>query len=181
MEYDGISKRLHIVQMPHRFHVTSPGNQGSITDSSHTKPDITYPMALILVSNFIFTIISAFLIYGCAKNRPTLLLPFFGVQLFDFFHKFSSFIDRMDMSALHEQRVADGPFMNALTTKDRPNTPRYRDGNSPEYGSVMFTMLVVLLYKFYFILVVWKCYKYLRLKELADIPNIAFRTPLEVI
>lgn len=118
-------------------------------NDEHNSMHLAQPIALFLFVHLMLTVITAMLIYGCIRGRSVFMVPFLGIQLFEFYQHFSVFLTDLE-------HPINSSKMNAVT--------------SSAYSSIMFRNLISVLYRLYFICVVWKCFKYLRLKELAAMP-----------
>jgi hypothetical protein len=144
MNYDAWNSNLQTMQMSRKAH------SSGLYDNPRNTINVAQPIAVLLFANICSTFITAMLIYGCIKGRPIFMMPFLGIQLFEFYHRFSSFMSDLE-TPVESSKLHDIPSSN--------------------YSSMMFTNMINLIYRLYFICVVWKCFKYLRLKELAAMPN----------
>ncbi|GFO36636.1 lysosomal-associated transmembrane protein 4a [Plakobranchus ocellatus] len=106
----------------------------------------------------IFLIASISLIYGVGKNRAVYLVPFFGLQVFDFCLTCLTVVGGFTYATnikqwIHEQRLDHLPGMNHLMCLNS------------EYLTLLFIMglLMMLSIKAYLIGMVWSCYKYIQM------------------
>lgn len=112
-----------------------------------TAAAISIAMLIVVAS------ISAVAIYAVLSNRSALLMPLYAIMLCDFFFSLPATYSR-------EPNFTDSTFDTGIRDYGpHPNTTSYR-----YYSFVLATF--DLLIKIYFLCVVWKCYRYLRLREL---------------
>ena len=119
--------------------------------------------SLAIVVYMLLTLVSAMLLFGVLKNKPTYILPFFGIQFIDFLFTLPQFL-----TSLYNQ--PNHPHYNVLNERrstflDMRHIWPNASPNNVYTSSLLFTTLIV-LFKSYFLCVVWKCYRYLRMKEL---------------
>lgn len=115
--------------------------------------------------------ITLLMVYGAIKGKPKQVLPFFFLQLFDF-----------AITTL----TATGYFcylrsVHRLVAETWHNLPFRQEllSLSPQTLSllVLVTFLVAMVWKAYWIGVVWRCYKYLALKQQATHNTIHYILP----
>lgn len=109
---------------------------------------------LYIIAESLKLLISALLIYGVVKSRSSYLIPFFLMQLFYFFKSVSFFLESYANYQQSILRNSNG--LMDMQKKDLPPIPN-------SYPILIF--FFTLLYKLYFITCVFKCYKYIKLKE----------------
>jgi len=118
--------------------------------------------------------VSAMLLYGVVKSRPSYLMPFFWIKLCDFFFSLPTFL-----STLYGPQHPYGPHHppSSLAAAANFDSGNHSNGSGLDMrkvfpsGSSMGThsLLVatcVILFKGYFLCVVWKCYRYLKMREM---------------
>jgi len=124
--------------------------------------------AINILTRIITASVSALGIYAVISGRAALLMPLYAMLLIDFFFALPAFYDRDYM----ESRYGDG--LSDLGRGSRTNSPGPGAGLYPNniaseqyqrYSFVVFSTLVMIV-KIYFLCVIWKCYRYLRLIEL---------------
>jgi hypothetical protein len=116
---------------------------------------------LAIVIYMLLSLVSAMLLYGVLKSRPTYILPFFGIQFIDFLFTLPQFL-----SSLYSQPMSYNSWeRRSNTVLDMRHIWPNASPNNLYTSSLLFTTLIV-LFKSYFLCVVWKCYRYLRMKEM---------------
>ncbi|KAK3777564.1 hypothetical protein RRG08_021684 [Elysia crispata] len=115
-------------------------------------------LSLMFVVVLICLIASMSLIYGVARNQAVYLLPFFGIQVFDFCLTCLSVVEVIAYATnikqwIHKQRLDDFPGMSHLMCLDQ------------DYLTLLFILgiLLVISIQAYLIGMVWSCYKYIQL------------------
>lgn len=109
---------------------------------------------LYIIAESLKFLISGLLIYGVMKSRSSYLIPFFLMQLFYFFKSVSFFLESY---ANYQQSLLRSGSNNELMDMQKKDLP------PQSYPILVF--FFTLLYKLYFITCVFKCYKYIKLKE----------------
>ena len=120
--------------------------------------------ALAVVVYLMCATVSGMLLFGVVKSRPSYLMPFFWIQLCDFFFSLPSFLSSLYASpgspyANHYQQTHSPP--GGLVGKFWPHSS---PGVAPT--STLLISTCIILFKGYFLCVVWKCYRYLKMKEM---------------
>jgi len=105
----------------------------------------------------------AMLLFGVLKSKPTYILPFFGIQFIDFLFTLPQFLTSL-YSQPHNSQYHNWSDRRSTFLDMRHIWPN-ASPNNVYTSSLLFTTLIV-LFKSYFLCVVWKCYRYLRMKEL---------------
>lgn len=110
--------------------------------------------AVNILSRIIMASVSAVGIYAVISGRAALLMPLYAILLVDFFFALPAFYNR-DLDPTLVDSLAD--FKN------------YSTGNNQytRYSLMLFSTITMVI-KIYFLCVVWKCYRYLRLIELVS-------------
>jgi len=118
--------------------------------------------SLAIIIYMLLSLVSAMLLYGVLKSRPTYILPFFGIQFIDFLYTLPQFL-----TSLYSQPVNYNSWESrkSNTFLDMRHIWPNASPNNHYTSSLLFTTLIV-LFKSYFLCVVWKCYRYLRMKEM---------------
>ena len=118
-------------------------------------------IVLYIIAESLKLLISSLLIYGVTRSKPSYLIPFFLMQCFYFFRSVSFFLENYtNMQTSYQngnvyQREIYGDNLSKGPSKGQDVPPSYQ----------MMIFFFSLLYKLYFITCVFKCYKYLKLKE----------------
>ncbi|RWS05063.1 hypothetical protein B4U79_01342 [Dinothrombium tinctorium] len=115
----------------------------------------------LAVTTYLFcATVSAMLLYGVIKSRPAYLMPFFGIQLFDFFFSLPTFLSSLYAHTTHTDYETSN--YRLLDVK------RLWPNASPAvvYSTTLLLAVCLMLFKGYFLCVVWKCYRYLKIKEM---------------
>lgn len=122
----------------------------SLVDDRHKSTAI----ALNIFSRIVMASVSAVGIYAVISGRAALLMPLYAMLLVDFFFALPAFYNK-DLDPSLADSLAD--FRN------------YPTGNN-QYArySLMFFSTITMIVKIYFLCVIWKCYRYLRLIELVS-------------
>lgn len=111
-------------------------------------------IAVSILSRIIIASVSALAIYAVVSSRAALLMPLYGVLLVDFFFALPAFYNR----ELYDPSLADN-------LSDLKNY-HHRDPNQLPRFSVMLFSVITMIARIYFLCVIWRCYRYLRLVEL---------------
>lgn len=113
--------------------------------------------AMTILTRVIMASVSAVGIYAVVSGRAALLMPLYAMLLVDFFFALPAIYNR-DL---------DASFSDGWSSADMARN-HYQPGAYPQYNR--YTMILVptiaMIVKIYFLCVVWKCYRYLRLIEL---------------
>lgn len=133
-----------------------PSKKGNVT----LTPNRFATASLTVMFYVMIALVSAMLLYGVTKSRPSYLMPFFGMQLYNFFFSlpssFSSFF--LTSHYLNQKGVSNS------------NSGIRRFFHSSDLATVYTSSVLFALIDFfcyaYFICAVWKCYRYLKMKEL---------------
>lgn len=119
-------------------------------------------IVLYIIAESLKLLISSLLIYGVTRCKPSYLIPFFLMQLFYFFRSVSFFLENYtSMQASYQ----NGNVYRTEIYENLSKSPSKVQDVPPSYQMLVFSFS--LLYKLYFIACVFKCYKYLKLKEAA--------------
>lgn len=133
----------------------------SMSDPSMNEPSLaavdnrhkSTAAAVNILSRIIMASVSAVAIYAVISGRAALLMPLYAMLLVDFFFALPAFYNRdLDSS------LADG----LSDFKNYPNNNQYT-----RYSLMLFSTITMIV-KIYFLCVIWKCYRYLRLIELVS-------------
>jgi len=108
---------------------------------------------LYIIAESLKLLISSLLIYGITKCKPSYLFPFFLMQLFYFFRSISFFLEHYANYQAYQNTVYRGEGYESSS----------KSQNEQSYPMLIF--FFSLIYKLYFISCVFKCYKYLKIKE----------------
>lgn len=110
--------------------------------------------AVTILTRIVMAVVSAVAIYAVVSGRAALLMPLYAMLLVDFFFALPAFYNRdLDPS------LADG----LSDFKNYPaGTTQYT-----RYSLLIFSTITMIV-KIYFLCVIWKCYRYLRLIELVS-------------
>lgn len=131
--------------------------------------------------------VSALLLYGVIKSKPRYILPFFGIQFIDYLFTLPQFFalftnpyhyyaetakTTKNMMEMHGMNTGGGAALDSkLSTSDfddMPNTTVWTSTyqrNFQVYTTTLLVMTFFMIFKTYFLCVVWKCYRYLHMKE----------------
>lgn len=110
--------------------------------------------AVSILTRIIMASVSAVGIYAVISGRAALLMPLYAILLVDFFFALPAFYNRDGDPSLADNLAEFRSYSN---------------GNS-EYArySLMLFSTITMIVKIYFLCVIWKCYRYLRLIELVS-------------
>jgi hypothetical protein len=106
--------------------------------------------------------VSAMLLFGVVQSRPSYLMPFFWIRLCDFFFSLPAFLSSLYANpayASHWEQSHATPSPGFIDVK-RVWPPGSAGSNS------LLVSTCVILFKGYFLCVVWKCYRYLKMREM---------------
>lgn len=117
--------------------------------------------------------ITLLMVYGAIKGKPKQILPFFFLQLFDFaittLTATGYFCYLRSVHRLVAEHWHNLPFRQELLSLSPQNLSLL----------VLVSFLVSMIWKAYWIGVVWRCYKYLTLKQQATHNTIHYILPSE--
>ncbi|XP_071487986.1 lysosomal-associated transmembrane protein 4B-like [Diadema antillarum] len=130
-----------------------------------------YCVGLVII--FCFLLITTMMIKGIIQYRSGYLLPFFCLQLFDFFITFLTCIGVM--SYYPDFDYEDSPKFpynqEFMHWKELLPVNRF-DIESPWFTFVALALFLgIMLFKFYCIACIWACYKHIANLELREITN----------
>ena len=115
------------------------------------------PMCLLGAS------VSAILLYGVTKSRPACLMPFFWLRLCEFMALLPTFISSLYDHPIHGM-YDQHPGIPKSFTYERPMM--WPPQGQPQPHKSLFFTTMVLMVQGYFLCVVWKCFRYLKVREL---------------
>lgn len=110
--------------------------------------------AVNILTRGIMASVSAVGIYAVISGRAALLMPLYAILLVDFFFALPAFYNR----------DIDPSFADSMS-----DFRGYSNGNNQyaRYSFMLFSTITMVV-KIYFLCVIWKCYRYLRLIELVS-------------
>lgn len=111
-------------------------------------------IAIHIFTRIVMASVSAIGIYAVISGRAALLMPLYAMLLVDFFFSLPAFYNR-DVDPTLADSMAD--FRSYPT-----GTNQYT-----RYSAMLFSTIIMIV-KIYFLCVIWKCYRYLRLIELVS-------------
>ncbi|CAI9732894.1 lysosomal-associated transmembrane protein 4A-like isoform X2 [Octopus vulgaris] len=131
-----------------------PYKNGLFDSIWRSKEDLCVVYAITLCS----TTMCVLLIYGAVKNRPGYLIPFFGLQVFDFCLSCLTIVGSSLFTTnikvwLKEQRLDNCPGFQRLMEMD----------SDLQMLLIVIFIVVFLLIRAYCLGVIWSCYKYAQL------------------
>ncbi|KAG8235267.1 hypothetical protein J437_LFUL014267 [Ladona fulva] len=150
----------------------------SFRDPFGTRSITRQDMNTLAVVTFCTFIITILMVYGAVRNKPSYLMPFFCLQVFDFCIAWGGSGKILKEGSL----TAVGylcylPDLSRLIAESHhiPLGAQLRQLN-PQCLSILLvlTFLLAMTLKAYFIGVVWRCYKYLSLRRVAQLRMIPF-------
>ncbi|XP_027201596.2 uncharacterized protein LOC113795599 [Dermatophagoides pteronyssinus] len=133
--------------------------------------------------------VSAMLLYGVIKSKPRYILPFFGIQFIDYLFTLPQFFalftnpyhyyaatakttkNMMEIHGVNNvgNNVLSDSKLSTSDFDDMPNTTTVwastYQRNFQVYTTTLLVMTFFMIFKTYFLCVVWKCYRYLHMKE----------------
>lgn len=117
----------------------------------------------------LLALVSAMLLYGVIKSKPSYILPFFGIQFIEYLFTMPKFLASFYSHPYHYHKInkMSRNIDIELSVDMRNNwldTSDASDISSFHIHALLF-MTLVLVFKTYFLCVVWKCYRYLHMKE----------------
>lgn len=133
------------------FTVSEQGiDYGSASEDRHKSTAI----AIHIFTRIVMASVSAIGIYAVISGRAALLMPLYAMLLVDFFFSLPAFYNR-DVDPTLADSMAD--FRS------------YPAGSNQytRYSAMLFSTILMIV-KIYFLCVIWKCYRYLRLIELVS-------------
>ncbi|XP_066907781.1 lysosomal-associated transmembrane protein 4A isoform X2 [Halyomorpha halys] len=158
----------------------SPNSYGKFLAKNPGESQRLNVSIVVIFSTFVITLL---MVYGAIKGKPSYLMPFFCLQLFDFcVTRASSGLNHIVTIISYLSRFSHAKWRETLTAltylcylpdmhrivAESPRVPMQAQllQLSPESLAliVLFTFVTAMLLKAYFIGVVWSCYKYLTLR-----------------
>jgi hypothetical protein len=109
--------------------------------------------AMSILSRIIMAAVSAVGIYAVVSGRAAFLMPLYAMLLCEFFFSLPAFYSR-------DIEFADSNGLADLKGQHPGQHPQYT-----RYSLILFSTIAMIV-KIYFLCVVWKCYRLLRLSEL---------------
>jgi len=127
--------------------------------------------SLAIIIYMMCATVSAMLLYGVIKSRPSYLMPFFGIQLCDFFFTLPAF-----MTSLYSTPANHNQWESPHGNSGWMDVKRVWPNATPTavYTSSLLVTTCIVLFKAYFLCVVWKCYRYLKMKEMILPMHLAY-------
>ncbi|XP_053207701.1 lysosomal-associated transmembrane protein 4A-like [Panonychus citri] len=130
---------------------------------------------LLFMIHLLVAIVSAILIYGVTKSKASYLMPFFGIQLYHFLFSLPSSLSQLNVSA-NQYRNHYGS--NTVTSPSDVRSILRADATHT--FSVLAT-LIDFLCDICFICIIWKCYRYLKMKEIQASLTLPYNIDLEIV
>lgn len=145
---------------------TAHGYNDIFTHRSLNRQDVNVGV----VVTFCTFAITLLMVFGAVKGKPSYLMPFFCLQVFDFCIASLTAVGYLCYLPNVHHLVAENPHMPFQEELLRM---------SPQFLSllVLFTFIAAMMVKGYFIGVVWSCYKYLSLRQVAAQRSIHYIDP----
>lgn len=134
------------------FAVSEHGDIGLTVDTRHQST----AAAVNILARIIMASVSAVGIYAVISGRAALLMPLYAILLVDFFFSLPAFYNRDSDPSFSSDHMGD------LRAYPSPTNSQYT-----RYSIMLFSTLMMII-KIYFLCVIWKCYRYLRLIELVS-------------
>ncbi|XP_071440284.1 lysosomal-associated transmembrane protein 4A isoform X2 [Hetaerina americana] len=143
-----------------------PKKYNSFTSGS-TFRDILDDLNAGIVVTFCTFIITLLMIYGAMRNKPSYLMPFFCLQVFDFCIACLTAVGYLCYLPDIRRLVVE--------SKHLPIAAQLNDMHPQSLSYLLMLMfLLAMALKAYFIGVVWRCYKYLALRRVAQLRTVHF-------
>lgn len=133
------------------FAVSEHSDLGLAVDSGHKST----AAAVNILARIIMASVSAVGIYAVISGRAALLMPLYAILLVDFFFSLPAFYNRESDPAFSDN-ISD---LRGYSSQANNQYTRY---------SIMLFSTLLMIIKIYFLCVIWKCYRYLRLIELVS-------------
>lgn len=149
---------MYLVSLFYQQHNDLDGMRSAAWSPAHRST----ATSLAVIIHMMYCTVSGMLIYGVIKSRPSYLMPFFGIQLCDFFFSLPTFLASLYTSP-HNHWEYQSHNSNELLDMRRlwPNA-----NPATLYTSSLLIATCFILCKGFFLCVVWKCYRYLKMKEM---------------
>ena len=131
------------------------------------RDELSRVTGISVLMYLLLSLVSAMLLYGVIKSKPSYILPFFGIQFIDYLFTMPQFLASIYTQPYHSYYVTKAK--EHLDMND-PNKSTYFDlrnmwANSQHvYTTSLLLITLILIFKTYFLCVVWKCYRYLHMK-----------------
>lgn len=132
----------------------------------------------LLLYPFLATI-SAMLIYGVMKSKPSYILPFFVIQFIDYLFTIPHFLANIYTHPMHRYYMGkareqlelmdqtDKAVLTGVDGNNLANEHNMMSFSSEALSTSILLSLVVVLLKTYFLVIVFKCYRYLHFVPIA--------------
>lgn len=140
-----------------------------------TPQSKTAAHSLAAVIYLMYSMVSAMLLYGVVKGRPSYLMPFFWIKLCDFFFSLPTFLSTLYGPHHPYGHHPPSSFVSAANFDSGAHTPsnpglmdmrKVMPGSSNPVSHSLLVSTCIILFKGYFLCVVWKCYRYLKMREM---------------
>lgn len=148
-------------------------NESKGVGNRYFKEEFSRVTGISVLMYLLLSLVSAMLLYGVLKSKPSYILPFFGIQFIDYLFTMPQFLASIYTHPYHSYYVAkakeqlDHQDTHRMTYMDNTNMRSVwpNTSNSSAYTTSLMMMTLILIFKTYFLCVVWKCYRYLHMKE----------------
>ena len=134
--------------------------QHSLDDTKSAGRSATNSLAVVIY--MMCATVSAMLLFGVIKSRPSYLMPFFWIRLCDFFFSLPSFLSSLYANPAYATHWDQPPPTPPAGFIDMRRV--WPPGTATTHSLLVSTCVV--LFKGYFLCVVWKCYRYLKVREM---------------
>lgn len=147
-------------------------SKSSYLASRLVRDELSRVTGISVLMYLLLTLVSAMLLYGVIKSKPSYILPFFGIQFIDYLFTMPQFLASVYTHPQHNyymNKAREQMDMNDLKSSIGPDM--YPRGgtwghNPPAMATTsMLFMTLILIFKTYFIVVVWRCYRWLHMRE----------------
>jgi len=166
---------------------SSPYFQRVVGDPMRQGNDIRIFSGVSILLSFFQSLVAAMLLYGVIKAKPSYVLPFFCIQFIEYLNTILQFVSRMytyPMASFYirsrsphamESMGGHGENLFEMNGNSIPDAQR-------EYSSSLLILTVILIFRTFFLSVVWKCYRYLHLAEfILPVANIPYNEEVSCI
>ena len=139
------------------------GNKGSYFSSRIMRDELSHVTGISVLMYLLLTMVSAMLLYGVIKSKPSYILPFFGIQFIDYLFTMPQFLASVYTHPYHRYYMAKAKDQLDINDPNGnykidhmwggpnagPNTP-----NTPMYTTSLVFMALILIFKTYFLCIV---------------------------
>lgn len=131
------------------------------------RDELSRVTGISVLMYLLLSLVSAMLLYGVMKSKPSYILPFFGIQFIDYLFTMPQFLASIYTQPYHTYYVtkAKEQLEGSDPSKNLEMRNLWQGSPAHVYTTSLLFMTLILVFKTYFLCVVWSCFRYLQIKE----------------